>query len=64
MAVGAGIMDVPLVLPLRRAVAAGAALVWDGPTGTFQGLSAEPMLDYGPGGIQQAMTIELAEVYT
>lgn len=59
-----GLLDMPLVLPLRRALAAGASLTWDGPTGTFQVLSVEPVLDYGPGGIQQGLTLELAEVYT
>lgn len=61
---GAGAMDINLVLPLRRALAAGAALVWSVPTGTFQVMSADPVLEYMPGGIQQGLTLELCEVYT
>ena len=61
---GGGAMVVPLVLPLRRAVTAGAAVAWDKPTGTFQILSLDPMFDYAPRQLQMGVGIELAEVYT
>lgn len=61
---GTGLMELPLVLPLRRALAATAALTWAQPTGTFQVLSAEPTFEYVPGGIQQGLQVVLAEVYT
>ena len=61
---GAGAMVVPLVLPLRRAVTAGAAVTWDKPTGTFQILTLDPLFDYQAPQMQMGLTVELSEVYT
>jgi hypothetical protein len=61
---GAGLMDVELALPLRRALASGAALQWSKPTGTFQILAVDPTFEYQPGIIQQGLVLTLAEVYT
>lgn len=61
---GAGAMVMPLVLPLRRAVAAGAAVTWDKPTGAFQILSLDPSFDYAAPQMQMGLTVELSEVYT
>ena len=61
---GAGAMVVPLALPLRRAVTAGAAVTWDKPTGTFQILSLDPTFDYVPRQMQMGLNVEFAEVYT
>lgn len=60
---GSGQMVVPLVLPLRRALASGAALTWDKPVGTFQILTVDPTFDYAAPGVQMGLTVELAEVY-
>lgn len=63
-AVGAaGVMVVPLALPLRVAVGAGAAVVWDRPTGTFQLTSVEPMFDYEAPGTQVSFELTLMEVF-
>jgi hypothetical protein len=56
-------MVIPLVLPLRRAVTAGAAVTWDKPTSTFQILSLDPMFDYTAPQMQMGLSVELAEVY-
>jgi hypothetical protein len=60
---GAGALVMPLVLPLRRAIAGGAALEWDKPAGTFQILSMDPSFDYAAPQMQMGLTVELAEVY-
>jgi len=60
---GAGAMIVPLVLPLRRAVSAGASVTWDKPTGTFQILSLDPTFDYTAPQLQMGLSVDLAEVY-
>ncbi len=46
---GAGVMTVPLVTRLRRAVAAGAAVVWDKPTAKFFMVDARGRSVYSPG---------------
>jgi hypothetical protein len=61
---GSGHMTLPLVLPLRRAVALGATFSWDRPTGTFQVLNLDPIFDYSSARRQMGLTVELAEVYT
>lgn len=33
---GSGVLTVPLAMPLRKALTAGTAVVWQAPTGTFQ----------------------------
>jgi hypothetical protein len=60
---GGGTMLMPLVLPLRRALAATSALVWSAPTGAFQILSLDPTFAYSPGRVQAGLMVELAEVY-
>jgi hypothetical protein len=59
----ASVMVVPLALPLRVAVAAGAAVTWSMPTGTFQLTSVEPMVDYVAPGHQMGFEVTLIEVF-
>lgn len=61
---GAGAMLLELVLPLRRALPAGAALVWNQPTGAFQILSLDPSFEYGAGRVQAGLAVDLSEVYS
>lgn len=60
---GSGAMAVPLVLPLRRFVGSGSALVWSRPTATFQVLDVQPEFAYAPGGLQEGLQVRLVEVY-
>lgn len=59
---GSGVLTVPLVLPLRAALSAGAAVTWQAPTTTWQ---LEPdLLDLGYGRAlwQEAVDVPLREV--
>ena len=60
---GSGVLTVPIVSPLRAAVAGASAVVWDKPTATFQ--LATPMAEfpYGRGAWQAALEFTFAEVY-
>lgn len=60
---GTGLMTVPLALPLRVAVTADAAVIWDRPTATFQLQGVESMVEYGPRGVQQGLQVTLSEVF-
>ncbi len=54
VAAGDGTMTVPLALPVRAAMTAGAAVTWDRPTGTFQiEQTADLMYSPGAGGAYQ-----------
>ena len=59
----AGVITVPLALPLRAAVSAGAAVTWDKPTGTFQIVGVAPEFSYQAPGHQMGLEVMLAEVY-
>lgn len=60
---GSGVLSVPLVLPLRAALSAGAAVTWSAPTATWQ-LAADAMdIAYGRRAWQQAVEVPLVEVF-
>lgn len=59
---GAGVLTVPLVLPLQVALASGAAISWQAPTTTWQLLVDMLDLNYGRARWQGELTIPLAEV--
>ena len=61
---GAGVMAVPLALPLLTALSAAAAVTWFKPTGDFEVVAQDPTADYAVGSVQQGMQIELAQVLT
>lgn len=58
----AGSMTVPLQLPLRTAVTAGAAVTWAQPTGTFQLETDAVSLEYLPGNLQSGFELSFLEV--
>lgn len=59
---GGGDLAVPLVLPLAQAVTAGAAVLWDQPTGVFQMAGVDGMdVDYGRGRWQGQIEINLLQ---
>lgn len=58
----AGSMTVPLQLPLRTAVTAGAAVTWAQPTGTFQLETDAVSLEYVPGNLQSGFELSFLEV--
>lgn len=58
---GTGLMTVPLALPLRLTIAAGAAVTWSQPTGTFQ-VDSLAELQYTPGLVQQGFELAFTEV--
>lgn len=60
---GLGQMTVPLLRPLQRPLAAGQALQWQSPTGTFQLIAQEITFSYGPGRWQRAVTLPMREVF-
>lgn len=60
---GAGVLTVPLVLPLRAAATGGTAVVWSQPTATFQVASNMAEFGYGRGAWQAAIELTFAEVY-
>lgn len=60
---GSGLLQMPLVLPLRAALSSGSALTWQAPTTTFQ-LAAETLdVGYGRGAWQQALELVFTEAY-
>jgi hypothetical protein len=58
---GAGV--VPLVLPLRVALTAGAAVTLARPTGTFQVTGSDYGSDYSAALVQQGVELQLLEVF-
>lgn len=60
---GSGVLTMPLVLPLRTALAGGAALSWNGPTTTWQLETDLQTLSYTPGRWQGEVEIQLREAY-
>lgn len=60
---GAGQLVVPLVLPLRVSVAAGAAVTWQAPTTTFQLATAGLEFAYGRQAWQDEVELSFVEVY-
>lgn len=63
VASGAGVLTVPLVHPLRVALAAGAALSWQAPVCNFEISTPRAELPYGRAGWQGPVEISLREVY-
>lgn len=57
-----GIMQLPLALPLQVAAAFDSPLTWLRPTGQFELVTQEPVFEYGGGGVQAGMTVELLQV--
>jgi hypothetical protein len=57
----AGAITMPLVLPLRRAVTAGAAVTWDNPTGTWQLVAEAVDFAYQRGRWQRAVELRFIE---
>lgn len=60
---GAGLMTVPLALPLRAGVSAGAAVSWSAPQGTFMLASDAVLFDIGRRGWQGELEIPFVEAY-
>lgn len=56
-------LAVPLALPLRSAVTAGALVTWDRPTATFQLLGDASGLSYLPGRYQDAINLQFVEAF-
>jgi len=54
---------VPLVMPLRAPITAGAAVTWDKPRADFKLLNLEVTASYAPGRIQLGLDLALAEQY-
>lgn len=59
---GLGVLTVPLQLPTRTALAAGAPVVWLQPTGTFELTVNELAVGYGRGRWQRAVALPFREV--
>lgn len=59
---GSGVLTVPLVLPTRAALTAGAAITWLQPTTTWQCTLDVLALRYNPGRWQDAIEVPLREV--
>lgn len=59
---GAGVLTVPLALPLLAPVSLGAALVWSAPTAAFEVLATDSTASYGAGWTQAPMQIDLVQV--
>jgi len=55
-------LQMPLALPLRRAVTVGETVTWDRPTGVFELLGDTSQVEYLPGRFQNAITLSFAEV--
>lgn len=60
---GSGVLTVPLVMPLRVALAAAAALTWQEPTGTWQLAADLTEVVYGRAGWQAPIEVPLIEVF-
>lgn len=60
---GSGLMSVPLALPLRAPVVAGAAVTWAAPTTTFQIVEQSIDFGYGRQAWQDEIEVTLLEVY-
>lgn len=58
---GAGLLVVPLQLPLRVAVAAAAAVAWQAPTGLFQLVPPQLDFSYGRGQWQRGISLAFRE---
>jgi hypothetical protein len=59
----AGQLTMPLTIPIRNAVPAGAALVWDRPTGVFQLMSNQTEFIYSSNRIQSGIELMFLETY-
>lgn len=60
---GAGVLTVPLVLPLRQQLTAGAGLTWLQPVAHFQIPANQSAFQYGRAAWQAALDLTLVEVY-
>lgn len=60
---GGGTVSVPLQIPLRQALTAGASVGWSAPTGTFQLVPDSIDLTYGRAQWQQPLTLLFREVF-
>lgn len=61
---GSGVfVDLPLAVPLRKALTAGQSVTWDAPTATFQLVGSEYGLDYRAPLLQMGVTLEFLEVF-
>jgi len=60
---GTDVLTVPLLLPLRAALTASQAVLWDAPLGQFQIDTLEPDMLYEPGVFQSAVNLTFTEVY-
>ncbi len=58
-----GVLVMPLVLPVRRAISSGTALVWNRPVGTFQLLTPQIDFTYTQPNRQRALDVDFGEVY-
>lgn len=59
---GLGQMVVPLVLPTRKPITAGAGVAWAAPTGVFQMLTDTAMFGYGRNAWQDELELRFMEV--
>jgi len=59
---GAGLMTVPLLYPVQKAISSGAAVAWNAPTGTWQLDTDGLELDYSPGNIQGGIAVPFRQV--
>jgi len=60
---GGGLMTVPLLLPLRVAVATDNAVTWDKPTGTFQFEPDAVDMEYTAPRVQRGVSLQFTEVF-
>jgi hypothetical protein len=60
---GAGLLQMPLVLPLRAALASGTGVGWQAPTTPMQLLSDQVSFNYGRGRWQGVVELLFAEVF-
>ena len=61
---GSGVLTMPLVMPLRKAVSNTSALTWDKPTGTFKLQAEQPETSYVAPRMQLGMDLVFLEVFT
>lgn len=59
-----GVLTMPLVLPLRRALVVNTGLQWNRPTGTFQLLTPQLEMSYSQPNRQRPLDLQFGEVYT
>ena len=60
---GSGVVAMPLVLPLRAAVSAGAAVQWSVPMGTFQLATDDLREVVGRAGWHRPIEVPVVEAY-